>query len=40
VKDILSPETKAKYSIILEKSDEINQENFTRLGYLMISKIK
>ena len=40
VKDILSPEMKAKYSIILEKSDEINQENFTRLGYLMISKIK
>lgn len=40
VKDILSPEMKAKYSIILEKTEEIDQENFTRLGYLMLSKIK
>lgn len=40
VKDILPLEMKEKYSIILEKTDEMNQENFTRLGYLMISKIK
>ncbi|MEC5158311.1 DUF1543 domain-containing protein [Chryseobacterium sp. MP_3.2] len=40
VSDILPAEMKEKYAIILEKSEEINQENFTYIGYLKISKLK
>ena len=40
VSDILPKEMKAKFSIVLEKSDDENQENFTHIGYLKIDKIK
>jgi hypothetical protein len=40
VNDILPAEMKEKYSIILEKSDAEQQDNFTQIGYLKISKIK
>lgn len=33
VNDLLSDETKAKYSIVLEKSDAENQENPMKIGY-------
>lgn len=36
VTDLLSKETKEKYSIILEKSGAENQENFLEIGYLKI----
>lgn len=39
VNDILPQAMKEKYSIILEKSDEENQENPMGLGYLKIDKI-
>ncbi len=40
VSDILPAEMKEKYSIILKKSAAENQENFTHIGYLKISKLK
>ena len=40
VNDILPAEMKEKYSIILEKTDAEQQDNFTQIGYLKISKIK
>ncbi|ROI00324.1 DUF1543 domain-containing protein [Chryseobacterium daecheongense] len=39
VNDILPQAMKEKYSIILERSDEKNQENPMGLGYLKIDKI-
>jgi len=39
VNDILPEKIKEKYSIILAKSDEENQENIMGLGYLKIDKI-
>ncbi|MDF2553288.1 MAG: hypothetical protein K0R77_2563 [Chryseobacterium sp.] len=39
VNDILPEKMKEKYSIILEKSEELNQENFSKVGYLKIDKI-
>jgi len=39
VNDILPEKMKEKYSIILTKSDEENQENIMGLGYLKIDKI-
>lgn len=39
VNDILPQAMKEKYSIILERSDEENQENPMGLGYLKIDKI-
>ena len=40
VNDILPLEMRDKYSVILEKTDVENQENFTHIGYLKISKLK
>lgn len=40
VSDILPQEMKEKYSIVLEKSEVKNQENYTFIGYLAISKLK
>ena len=40
VDDILPQEMKEKYSIILEKSGIENQENYTFIGYLALSKLK
>lgn len=40
VNDILPLKMKEKYSIILEKSEIENQENYTFIGYLAISKLK
>lgn len=40
VNDILPQEMKEKYSMVLEKTDIENQENYTFIGYLAISKIK
>lgn len=40
VSDILPQEMKEKYSIVLEKSEVENQENYTFIGYLAISKLK
>ena len=40
VSDILPQEMKEKYSIVLEKTDVENQENYTFIGYLALSKIK
>jgi hypothetical protein len=39
VNDILPVSMKEKYSIILEKTDEVIQENFMHIGYLSLSKI-
>ena len=39
ISDLLSKEAKKKYSIILEKTDVENQENFTKIGYLKIDKV-
>lgn len=39
VSDILPEKMKEKYSIILEKSDAVNQENPIGLGYLNINKV-
>ncbi len=36
ISDLLSKETKEKYSIILEKSDAENQENYMKIGYLKV----
>ena len=33
VNDLLSDETKTKYSIVLKKSDAENQENPMKIGY-------
>jgi hypothetical protein len=40
ISDILPQEMKEKYSIVLEKTDVENQENYTFIGYLALSKIK
>ena len=40
VDDILPLEMKEKFSLVLEKTDVENQENFTHIGYLKISKLK
>jgi hypothetical protein len=40
VNDILPEKMKEKYSIILTKSEEENQENLMGLGYLKIDKIQ
>lgn len=40
VTDILPEEMKEKYSIVLEKSDIENQENYTFIGYLALTKLK
>lgn len=40
VNDILPLRMKENYSIILEKTEIENQENFTFIGYLAISKLK
>lgn len=40
VSDILPLKMKENYSVILEKSDVQNQENFTHIGYLAITKLK
>lgn len=40
VSDILPEEMRSKYSIVLEKSEEVEQKNFTFIGYLAIGKIK
>lgn len=40
INDILPKKMKEEYSVILEKSDCENQENFTHIGYLKISKLK
>ncbi|UFK98431.1 DUF1543 domain-containing protein [Kaistella faecalis] len=39
VNDLLSQEMKDKYSLILEKSSQIDQKNFIKLKYLKIDKI-
>ena len=39
VNDILPEEMKEKYSIILEKTEETNQANFSKVGYLKLDKI-
>jgi len=36
VNDLLSEETKEKYSIILEKSNAVHQQNIMKIGYLKI----
>lgn len=38
IHDLLSKETKEKYSIILEKSVAENQGNFTKIGYIKINQ--
>lgn len=40
VDDILPLEMKEKFSLVLEKTDVENQENFTHIGYLKISKLR
>lgn len=40
VTDILPKEFTDRFSIVLEKSEEENQENVTYIGYLKISKLK
>jgi hypothetical protein len=40
VSDLLPLKMKEKYAIILEKSAIENQQNFTHIGYLAISKLK
>ncbi len=40
VTDILPEEMKEKYSIVLEKSNVENKENYTFIGYLALSKLK
>lgn len=40
VTDILPEEMKEKYSIVLEKSNVENHENYTFIGYLALSKLK
>ncbi len=40
VTDILPEEMKEKYSIVLEKSNVENQENYTFIGYLALTKLK
>ncbi|WP_312078887.1 DUF1543 domain-containing protein [Chryseobacterium sp.] len=39
VNDILPLKMKEKYSILLVKSDEVNQENFVDIGYRKIDKL-
>lgn len=39
VNDILPEEMKQQYSILLEKSDVVNQQNSMKIGYLKIDKI-
>lgn len=39
VNDILPEKMKAKYSVILEKTDEVNQVNFSKVGYLKLDKL-
>lgn len=36
ISDLLSKETKENYSITLEKSDDENQENYMKIGYLKV----
>ena len=40
ISDILPLKMKEKYSIILEKTQVENQQNFIHIGYLAISKLK
>jgi hypothetical protein len=40
VTDILPATMKERYTIVLEKSDSENQQNFTYIGYLALSKLK
>ena len=40
VTDILPEEMKEKYSIVVEKSNVENQENYTFIGYLALTKLK
>lgn len=40
VNDILPLNMKEKYSVILEKTEKADQDNFTHIGYLAISKLK
>ena len=40
VEDLLSVETKEKFSIILEKSEIENQENETNIGYFSLKSLK
>ena len=40
VNDILPDEMKERYSIVLQKSDVEDQENYTFIGYLALSKLK
>lgn len=39
VNDLLSQQMKDKYSLILEKSEEVDQKNFIKLKYIKIDKI-
>ena len=39
VNDLLPQEMKDKYSLVLEKSDDVDQKNFIKLKYLKIDKI-
>ena len=40
VSDIMPLEMKEKYSLVLEKTERENQDNYTFIGYLALSKIK
>ncbi|WP_417431343.1 DUF1543 domain-containing protein [Halpernia sp.] len=40
VEDLISPKTKEKYAIILEKTDLENQENITNIGYFSLKSLK
>ena len=40
VSDILPREMKEKYSLVLQKSDVENQDNYTFIGYMALSKLK
>lgn len=40
VSDIMPQEMKEKYSLVLEKTERENQDNYTFIGYLALSKIK
>ena len=40
VNDLLPASVKEKYTLRIEKSVEVNQKNFTHIGYLKIDKIK
>ncbi|MGZ5264425.1 MAG: DUF1543 domain-containing protein, partial [Kaistella sp.] len=39
VNDILPQEMREKYSLVLEKSNEVNQTNIIKLKYLKVDKI-